>query len=163
MSKGWKEKLQTDNRGFSLVELIIVIAIMAVLVGTVGTQVIPYLNNAKKARDIQILSSYATAGVAAYSEKVESVPVLDTMTVTVVSGGAGDVYTCDDAQVVADEMKFLIDKNYLSSSGENFQSKTYRNIDKIVIVFDFENARVHVHAYEGSDEKSVEDDIGAIL
>ena len=47
MSKGWKKRLQTDNEGFSLVELIIVIAIMAVLVGTVGTQVIPYLNNPK--------------------------------------------------------------------------------------------------------------------
>ncbi|MBQ6094530.1 MAG: prepilin-type N-terminal cleavage/methylation domain-containing protein, partial [Lachnospiraceae bacterium] len=34
-----------NNKGFSLVELIIVIAIMAILVGVVGTQVIPYLEN----------------------------------------------------------------------------------------------------------------------
>ena len=42
------ERLQAkkkDNKGFSLVELIIVIAIMAILVGVVGTQVVPYLHN----------------------------------------------------------------------------------------------------------------------
>lgn len=37
-----------NNKGFSLVELIIVIAIMAILVGIVGTQVLPYIDKAKK-------------------------------------------------------------------------------------------------------------------
>ena len=36
-----------DNKGFSLVELIIVIAIMAILVGVVGTQVIPYIEKSR--------------------------------------------------------------------------------------------------------------------
>lgn len=56
-----------DNKGFSLVELIIVIAIMAILVGIVGTQVIPYINKSKIEKDRQILSSYSTAAVSAYS------------------------------------------------------------------------------------------------
>ena len=158
-------KLQEDNRGFSLVELIIVIAIMAVLVGTVGAQVIPYLNNAKKARDIQILSAYATAAVVAYSEKVESVPNVDSMWITVVPGASGDVFTCADAQAVADEVKVLIDKDYLSDSGKPFKSKTYQNIDEIRIEFDFVNAKVHVYGDEGGTDKTTEaqDDIGAIL
>ena len=57
-----------DNKGFSLVELIIVIAIMAILVGVVGTQVIPYINKSKVAKDQQVLNSISTAAVAAYSE-----------------------------------------------------------------------------------------------
>lgn len=57
-----------DNKGFSLVELIIVIAIMAILVGIVGTQVIPYINKSKVAKDQQVLNSISTAAVAAYSE-----------------------------------------------------------------------------------------------
>lgn len=57
-----------DNKGFSLVELIIVIAIMAILVGIVGTQVIPYISKSKVAKDQQVLNSISTAGVAAYSE-----------------------------------------------------------------------------------------------
>lgn len=56
-----------DNKGFSLVELIIVIAIMAILVGVVGTQVLPYLNKSKLEKDRQIVSSYSTAAVSAYS------------------------------------------------------------------------------------------------
>ena len=56
-----------NNKGFSLVELIIVIAIMAILVGVVGTQVIPYLENSRKAKDVQILSAWNTAAVSAYS------------------------------------------------------------------------------------------------
>ena len=62
------ERLQAkkkDNKGFSLVELIIVIAIMAILVGVVGTQVVPYLNKSKVAKDQQLLSAYATAAVSA--------------------------------------------------------------------------------------------------
>ena len=50
-----------DNKGFSLVELIIVIAIMAILVGIVGTQVIPYINKSKVAKDQQVLNSISTA------------------------------------------------------------------------------------------------------
>ena len=56
------------NKGFSLVELIIVIAIMAILVGIVGTQVLPYINKSKVAKDHQVLNSISTAAVAAYSE-----------------------------------------------------------------------------------------------
>ena len=46
------KKEQKDNRGFSLVELIIVIAIMAILVGIVGTQVIPYIDKSRHAKDL---------------------------------------------------------------------------------------------------------------
>ena len=41
--------MKLNEKGFSLVELIIVIAIMAVLVGVVGTQVIPYMESSRKA------------------------------------------------------------------------------------------------------------------
>ena len=70
------EKKQ-DNRGFSLVELIIVIAIMAILVGIVGTQVIPYLNKSREAKDLQIISSYSTAAVTAYAENAEKFAALE--------------------------------------------------------------------------------------
>ena len=62
-----------DNKGFSLVELIIVIAIMAILVGIVGTQVIPYINKSKAAKDQQVLNSISTAAVTAYSENADKI------------------------------------------------------------------------------------------
>lgn len=61
------KKEQKDNRGFSLVELIIVIAIMAILVGIVGTQVLPYIDKSRHAKDVQVLSGLCTDATAAYS------------------------------------------------------------------------------------------------
>ena len=162
MAKKMK-KLSGDQKGFSLVELIIVIAIMSILVGVVGTQVIPYMNRAKAARDLQILDAFASAGVYAYSAKCEYVPDVTTMTVTITSNAGYDLYTCTDCQEVADEIRDLMNRNYLSDPSKPFKSKTYRNIDKIEVVFEFDNGRVSVHAYEGSDEKSDHDIIYEVL
>jgi type IV pilus assembly protein PilA len=80
-----KEQKKMNNKGFSLVELIIVMAIMAILVGVVGTQVIPYLNNAKESKDLQIISEYGTAAVSAYAQNADkmtsSTPTTKTFTV----------------------------------------------------------------------------------
>ena len=81
-----------NNKGFSLVELIIVIAIMAILVGVVGTQVIPYLENSRKAKDQQVISSWNTAGMSAYSNAAAKIDATASYTITINAGGA---VTCD--------------------------------------------------------------------
>lgn len=48
---------KTNNKGFSLVELIIVIAIMAVLVGVLAPAYMRYVENARKSRDISAMDS----------------------------------------------------------------------------------------------------------
>ena len=48
-----KKQKSLTNKGFSLVELIIVIAIMAVLVGVLAPQFIKYVEQSRKATDIQ--------------------------------------------------------------------------------------------------------------
>ena len=75
-----------DNKGFSLVELIIVIAIMAILVGIVGTQVIPYINKSRKAKDVQQLSALCTAATTAYSSNA-SVCTDASYTITINASG----------------------------------------------------------------------------
>ena len=80
-----------NNKGFSLVELIIVIAIMAILVGVVGTQVIPYLENSRKAKDQQIISGWNTAGVSAYS--MEAGNLDPTKTYTIEYDNATDIFS----------------------------------------------------------------------
>lgn len=75
-----------DNKGFSLVELIIVIAIMAILVGIVGTQVIPYISKSKVAKDQQVLNSISTAAVTAYSENAEKITDSTAITIDNVFG-----------------------------------------------------------------------------
>lgn len=83
-----------DNKGFSLVELIIVIAIMAILVGIVGTQVLPYIDKSRHAKDVQVLSGLCTDATAAYSsaaseltESVYTIKIDSTVSVSV-SGGS---------------------------------------------------------------------------
>ena len=54
-------KKEMNNKGFSLVELIIVIAIMAVLIGVLAPQYLKYVNNSKVSTDITNAESIATA------------------------------------------------------------------------------------------------------
>lgn len=53
------------NKGFSLVELIIVIAIMAILVGVLAPQLIKYIEKSKVAADTQVVDSIHTAMLTA--------------------------------------------------------------------------------------------------
>ncbi|MEI3592763.1 MAG: prepilin-type N-terminal cleavage/methylation domain-containing protein [Lachnospiraceae bacterium] len=56
-----KKQKSLTNKGFSLVELIIVIAIMAVLVGVLAPQFIKYVEQSRKSTDIQNVASIVTA------------------------------------------------------------------------------------------------------
>ena len=55
------KKLRRSNKGFSLVELIIVIAIMAILVGVMAPQLIKYIEKAKVSNDTQIADTLHSA------------------------------------------------------------------------------------------------------
>ena len=58
--KNYVAKLrENEEKGFSLVELIIVMAIMAILVGVVASQVIPYMEKSRQSKDQQQISSLA--------------------------------------------------------------------------------------------------------
>lgn len=66
---------ENEEKGFSLVELIIVMAIMAILVGVVASQVIPYMEKSRQAKDQQQISGMATditASIASAAVTVKS-------------------------------------------------------------------------------------------
>ena len=57
-----------NNKGFSLVELIIVIAIMAILVGVIAPQLIKYIEKSRQSADIQLCDTVKTAMTTAMSD-----------------------------------------------------------------------------------------------
>jgi type IV pilus assembly protein PilA len=56
-----KNQKSMGNKGFSLVELIVVIAIMAVLVGVLAPQFIKYVESSRQSTDIQNVQALKTA------------------------------------------------------------------------------------------------------
>lgn len=52
---------KNGTKGFSMIELIIVIAVMAILVALIGTQLIPYLDKSRRTRDLDTLNAVLTA------------------------------------------------------------------------------------------------------
>lgn len=79
------KKLTKNNKGFSLVELIVVIAIMAVLVGVLAPQLIKYVEKSRQATDIQNCDSIATTLKTYFSDKEN---LKGNVTVTVKNGAS---------------------------------------------------------------------------
>ena len=132
-----------NNKGFSLVELIIVIAIMAILVGVVGTQVIPYLENSRKAKDQQILSAWNTAAMSAYSNAAAKISA--TANYEIIITGTG--MTCSGGDG-SDSIKNYFSELTGITAGYNFnsnmESKAGKDIKEVKITIYSSGAMVLV-------------------
>lgn len=80
---------ENEEKGFSLVELIIVMAIMAILVGVVASQVIPYMEKSRQSKDQQQLSEVATAMVSAVAESPVSISDIPATKLEALTDNAG--------------------------------------------------------------------------
>lgn len=91
------KEMKENNKGFSLVELIIVIAIMAVLVGVLAPQFIKYVESSKQSTDIQNAAEIRAAVEAYVAENAPKTKI--TVKVTdkeiIVSGGTASTGTGD--------------------------------------------------------------------
>ena len=137
------KKRKMNNKGFSLVELIIVIAIMAILVGIVGTQVVPYIEKSRKSKDVQILSGYCTDAMSAFSSESAKLDPKATYTITITppaaGAAAGAAWTVSVAATPAaasgasDLKTAFCELNKLDTVAPTFGSQAGKNITGITI------------------------------
>lgn len=113
-------KKRMDNKGFSLVELIIVIAIMAILIGIVGSQVIPYIEKSRISKDKDVVDTCYTALQAAVAK--EGVKDIDGATLADIDSKSGITGLSDEIKAsigngISDDTKLK----------EKFGSNAYKN------------------------------------
>lgn len=90
MFKFLKDRKKKDNKGFTLVELVIVVAILAILVGLLAPQYTKYVERSRKAADASNLDSLVTAVKVATAD-VDVVITMDNKGTTVKYDKVADI------------------------------------------------------------------------
>ena len=119
--KNYLAKLQeNEKKGFSLVELIIVMAIMAILVGVVASQVLPYMEKSRQSKDQQQLSSLATNVVSAVAQSGKDIGAFSNIAMSTIDT---DTATKDFAPTLAELAGTTSVADYGTTLAEKFTSK----------------------------------------
>ncbi len=151
------EKLIKSKKGFSLVELIIVIAIMAILVGVVASQVIPYMEKSRQGKDLQQLSAIESALAAAIASSPVNVPSFP--------ANSGDFE--DGIPLCAKDGDFTGDSSYTGEcypaeclishnlfslfDGEGGEAYVYADfLDKCIVFQDKMKSKAYMKSWEGT-------------
>lgn len=114
-----KKQKSLTNKGFSLVELIIVIAIMAVLVGVLAPQYIKYVEKSRVSADAQQVEEF-TGAMTVLASDVD-VTLDSTKTYTVTSDTTGKITISNDLKTIFDSLGSVdIAKNY------SYKSTSYK-------------------------------------
>lgn len=122
-----RKKFRKNNRGFSLVELIVVVAIMAVLVVILAPAMLRYVEKTRLQKDESALSEVANAAELALGEEsiisaINGTPdIILTVAETDITDDASIYVSGTSGNPVADEVKKTI------GNGVKFVSKTYHS------------------------------------
>lgn len=140
-----KQDKKRNNKGFSLVELIVVIAIMAVLVAVLAPQFTKYVDRSRQSVDAQMVSSVVTAAqtgitdVTQYTikEGTYTVKLMPTSSNNTVEGGdASDTTSKTELQKAIESIcgpvtELNLTSNAFQKTGVTIQIKYENNQVKI--------------------------------
>lgn len=131
-------KKEMNNKGFSLVELIIVIAIMVVLIAVLAPQYLKYVEKSRVASDQQTIVEYINAMQVIAADPEITLSTTDAASYTLTSASSSDTIT-----VGANLQTLLVNNGMLDSAaaaGGKLQSTAYNDADlKIKLAYDSTN------------------------
>ncbi len=111
--------MKKTNKGFSMVELIIVIAIMAILAGAIAPALIKYINRSRLSSDIQTGQSVATAMQTALANEScydDAVASYTTTTPTALPAPTGSFWTEVNSTIAISGIKGKAKKDVAGST-----------------------------------------------
>ena len=117
-----KQERKNDNRGFSLVELIVVVAIMAVLIGVLAPQYLRYVEKTRLQKDNSAISEIANTIKIAMADEDVNASIVYTgtganNTITLAGGtGANKTVSFTTSSKLNDELKATIGDTYTTTS-----------------------------------------------
>lgn len=120
---------KTNNKGFSLVELIIVIAIMAILAGAIAPALIKYIDKSRKSNDISSAKTIKTAIETALGTESVYETLTNTTTGTMITIVPGKTGPTTALSVTVDYIKITgCDKTDTSATGDECAALIASNI-----------------------------------
>ena len=123
-------EMKKNNKGFSLVELIVVIAIMVVLIAVLGSTILGYVDKSKYSKDMQALDSINTAVTAYVADPNSVIPeAASTANGTTLEA----LITADTNKIIAPILKETFTGNKFINSSSAFKDVTTANV-KVWIV-----------------------------